>query len=186
MKTRVVNVHSESCDVVIHEGLFANPFTVLNPFDDTEKTVIVQKYKSYFLKKIMEDESFRKSVLKLEGKILGCKYKNPEKLIPSHGDLIVEWLETEAKLWKKIYGMRERGCIETIPGLDTIKKLILDGKAVSFFPPAFNDEHGVAIRLMIWDEKTGVMRNYYFSPEAIACYEGAVDRELERIAKLFE
>jgi len=41
--------------------------------------------------------NFRKAVEALRGLILGCHCKQPDKDVPCHGDVIVEYLEAEVQ-----------------------------------------------------------------------------------------
>lgn len=105
MRTKVVNLRLEKCDVKIcrtqdgkipdapQNGCFGNPFFLKNTADLEERNLVISKYKKYFLEKIASDTAFKKAVLDLRGKTLGCFCKNKEKEVPCHGDVIVEWLE---------------------------------------------------------------------------------------------
>lgn len=85
--TRVVNLRKESYDVYIGRGSpFGNPFKIGR--DGSRDTVIV-KYRDYFYDRINKDEEFRKLVLELKDKVLGC-YCKPHNC---HGDIIVEYLD---------------------------------------------------------------------------------------------
>ena len=89
--TRVVNLRRESYDVYIgragrgHDGYFGNPF----PLGTAPRDVLLAKYRDYFTARVEHDPEYRKSVLALKGKVLGCFCK-PQ---PCHGDVIVGWLE---------------------------------------------------------------------------------------------
>lgn len=86
-RTRVVNKNNnEWYDVYIGRGSkFGNPYEIGK---DGSREEVIEKYREWFMKKIKK-ERFRKEVLKLKGKKLGC-YCSPK---PCHGDVIVEWLE---------------------------------------------------------------------------------------------
>lgn len=64
---------------------FCNPFRL-----DKNRSEAIAKFRKYFYQKL-EDPVFRKQVLELKGKTLGCWCK-PEAC---HGDVIVEWLEKQ-------------------------------------------------------------------------------------------
>lgn len=85
--TTVVNLKTDPYDVYIGRGsLFGNPFRITET--DTRRMVIAN-YEAYFLGKIKDDEWFRKQVVALRGKRLGC-YCAP---LRCHGDVIVKWLK---------------------------------------------------------------------------------------------
>ena len=102
-KTTVVNLRLEKCDVKICRGkngiippppdygCFGNPYFLKNKDDEQERSDVVEKYRSYFKKKILEP-AFREAVLSLKGKKLGCFCKQPDKEVACHGDVIAEWL----------------------------------------------------------------------------------------------
>ena len=102
MVTQVVNLRTEKCDVKIcrtkdnkiphapESGCFGNPFFLKDVDDEVEREVVLEKYRKYFLAKVELDLDFRKAVLGLRGKKIGCFCK-PRRC---HGDAIVEWLET--------------------------------------------------------------------------------------------
>lgn len=98
--TTVVNIRTEKCDVKVcrtqdnkipkapANGCFGNPFFLKDVNDDEERAEVISKYKAYFLAKVEMDFDFRKAVLDLRGKKLGC-FCSPK---PCHADVIVEWL----------------------------------------------------------------------------------------------
>ena len=92
MKTRVVNIRVEQCDVYIgraghgQDGYFGNPFR-LGVDGDREEVLV--KYKRWFWNRVNEDREFREKVSELEGKKLGCFCK-PKTC---HGDVILAWIE---------------------------------------------------------------------------------------------
>lgn len=69
-------------------GYFGNPF-VLNREHDRGR--VLGLYRNYFLRKLDEDEAFRRRVLALCGKVLVC-YCAP---LACHADVIAEWLELQ-------------------------------------------------------------------------------------------
>ena len=91
--SEVVNLYKAKYDVYIgrpgkgQDGYFGNPFR-LDAEKDRDK--ILEQYRSYFLHRVENDPEFRRRILELRGKKLGCFCK-PKKC---HGDIIVEWLET--------------------------------------------------------------------------------------------
>lgn len=96
-ETRVVNIFKEKYDVYIgraghgQDGYFGNPYPLTS---ESERGLVLERYKEYFLKRIDEDLEFKKKVLSLKGKVLGCFCK-PKAC---HGDIIKEWLDREEKL----------------------------------------------------------------------------------------
>ncbi len=93
MKTTVVNIRSDRYDVYIgragkgQSGYFGNPFRLT---DQSARGSTLEKYREYFLNRIQTDSEFKQRILSLKGKKLGCFCK-PH---PCHGDIIVEYLES--------------------------------------------------------------------------------------------
>lgn len=85
--TKVVHTKKSAYDVYIgRPSIFGNPFTIGK---DGNREEVIIKYKLYFDYEMIKDPSWRKKVLELKGKILGCWCKP----LPCHGDVIVEYLE---------------------------------------------------------------------------------------------
>jgi len=98
MDTRVVNLRNSGYDVYIgragkgEQGYFGNPHTVgycklCRKTHDREGAI--SEYVKYFLERVQTDAEFRRRVLALEGKRLGC-FCAP---LPCHGDIIIRWLD---------------------------------------------------------------------------------------------
>lgn len=87
MTTQVVNIKYDfEYEVYIgRSSIFGNPFIIGQ--HGTRRDVILL-YKKYFKDRITNDPSFKKEVLSLKGKILGCHCKP----LACHGDIIVEYL----------------------------------------------------------------------------------------------
>lgn len=72
--TTVVNLRREPFDVYIgragkgHDGFFGNPFPVQN----LGRKVALERFKEYFYKRLSSDGEYRRRVLELKGKRLGC------------------------------------------------------------------------------------------------------------------
>lgn len=92
--TTVVNIKTHEYDVYIGrpgkglDGYFGNPLR-LKPGENRGETI--EKYRKRFLKRIEEDAEFKRRVLELRGKRLGCFCKP----FPCHGDVIKEWLDAQ-------------------------------------------------------------------------------------------
>jgi len=90
----VVNIRREKCDVYIgragrgEDGYFGNPFRLKA---EESRGATIERYREWFERRIEEDAEFRRRVLELKGKRLGCFCK-PHAC---HGDVIVEWLERQ-------------------------------------------------------------------------------------------
>lgn len=83
--TKVVNRHAENFDVYIGRGTpYGNPYIIGK---DGTREEVIEKYKTYFYKKI-RNPRFKRQILELEGKVLGCSCK-PRAC---HGDIIVQYL----------------------------------------------------------------------------------------------
>lgn len=88
MKTKVVNKYKNVFDVYIGRGsIFGNPFVIGK---DGDRKTVVKKYEKYFYDRLRSDPNFKRSVLTLDGKVLGCFCKP----LLCHGDVIVSYLET--------------------------------------------------------------------------------------------
>lgn len=90
LETTVVNVYTTAFDVRIDRTTpFGNPFILGK---DGDRTTVLAKYRAYFLKRVNDEPFFRRQVLALRGKKLGCVCS--PKLC--HGMVIAEWLEANA------------------------------------------------------------------------------------------
>lgn len=97
METIIVNLTKEKCDVKIcrlpnnaipkapNTGCFGNPFFV----DVYGREECIDRYSVYFYHKIETEPEFKKAVLSLKGKKLGCFCKP----LACHGDVIKEYLD---------------------------------------------------------------------------------------------
>ena len=91
MNTKVVNMKYEAYDVYIgragrgQDGYFGNPF-ILQVGESRGSSL--DKYRVYFHERLTTDSEFRKRILELKGKTLGCFCKP----YPCHGDIIAEYL----------------------------------------------------------------------------------------------
>jgi len=100
VKTTVVNLYKEPFDCYIgrasslcgpyckleEDGYFGNPFRIGGRVSREDA---VSAFREYFAKRIEEDSEFRRRVLELKGKRLGC-YCVP---LACHGDVIAQWLD---------------------------------------------------------------------------------------------
>ena len=85
MKTTVVNIRAEKCDVFIgRPSKWGNPFRLTCEEDRTE---VIEKYREW----IKTNPVLLKSLHKLKGKRLGC-YCKP---LPCHGDVLAELADGE-------------------------------------------------------------------------------------------
>lgn len=86
-ETVVVNKQREPWDVYIGRGSpFGNPYPITHA---VSREQVLRWYEKDFLKKIESDQFFRRQVLGLRGKRLGC-YCKPAAC---HGDIIKNWLD---------------------------------------------------------------------------------------------
>ena len=92
MTTIVVNIQREPFDVYIgraghwQDGYFGNPFTVKD-----HGTNAIRLYRDHFATRVRIDAEFRRRVIEVRGKRLGCFCK-PR---PCHGDVIAEWVDAQ-------------------------------------------------------------------------------------------
>jgi len=85
-ETEIVNRHYQDFDEYIGRGTPAgNPFII---DVDGDRDECCDKYKKYFDWRIGWDDTFRKYILSLKGKKLGCSCK-PRSC---HGTVILKWL----------------------------------------------------------------------------------------------
>lgn len=105
--TRVVNIHTVEAKVLSQKnfvyigrvqqfntpfdngGYFGNPFKITG---STTREESLKLFSMYFHKRLDKDPEFKKAVLKLKGKVLGC-FCAP---LSCHGDIIVEYLDNNA------------------------------------------------------------------------------------------
>ena len=91
MQTVVVNINKEPFDIYIgragrgENGYFGNPFRMGSGISREDA---VQKFQKYFTERIQKDSEFKRRILALKGKRLGCFCK-PKAC---HGDVIADWL----------------------------------------------------------------------------------------------
>jgi hypothetical protein len=94
MVTTVVNLRRSGYDVYIGragkglDGYFGNPFR-LSPGDD--RAAVLDRYRGWFLERIRADGEFRRKVLALRGKRLGCFCKP----LACHGDVLAAWVDAQ-------------------------------------------------------------------------------------------
>lgn len=80
-------------DVAIDRtGPFGNPYPLRH---ERDRAAVLQRYREYFLDRVERDLEFRRRVLELRGKRLGCHCAGASPK-PCHGMVIVEWLEANA------------------------------------------------------------------------------------------
>jgi hypothetical protein len=91
MQTRVVNLKYTDYDVYIgragkgKDGYFGNPFPIVK---GARRGSTIAAYRGYFYQRLKDDPEFKRRVLELKGKALGCFCKPAE----CHGDVIAEYL----------------------------------------------------------------------------------------------
>lgn len=91
MQTVVVNIHKEPFDVYIgrrgrgQDGYFGNPFCIGHGISREDT---VNRFQKYFAERIENDSEFKRRILALKGKRLGC-FCRPKAC---HGDVIADWL----------------------------------------------------------------------------------------------
>lgn len=99
---RAVNLHREEFDVYIgragrgHDGYFGNPYRIghwcqrcKRPHHNAESTLTC--YREYFAHRLVTDAEFKRRVLDLRGKRLGCFCKPGA----CHGDVIAEYVNSQ-------------------------------------------------------------------------------------------
>jgi len=87
MKTRVVNVHKEPCDVcIMRPNILGNPFIIGR---DGTREEVVALHQDYMYHRIEWDKQYRDAIFALQGLRIGCCC-SPKFC---HGDNYVEFLE---------------------------------------------------------------------------------------------
>ena len=101
--TTVVNIRTDKCDVKICRtpsnkisdypgpGWAGNPFFLRDVNNDAERKNVIDKYRQYFYTRLANDENFKRGILSLKGKKLGC-FCAPKFC---HGHVIANYLENE-------------------------------------------------------------------------------------------
>lgn len=85
--TLVVNARVTRPDVMVDRtSEFGNPFM---PTRREDRDAVIDRFKAYFLTRVATEPPFRRRVLALKGKTLGC-WCRP---LPCHGTVIAEWLD---------------------------------------------------------------------------------------------
>jgi len=94
--TTVVNLYkTPDFDVYIgrkglgQDGYFGNPFIMAKDNTPEARDSVLASYRTYFYSRIEKDPEFKKRVLSLKDKRLGC-FCHPKAC---HGDIIAEWLD---------------------------------------------------------------------------------------------
>jgi hypothetical protein len=91
----VVNIGRSRYDVYIgragkrQDGYFGNPFRVGR---DGTREQVIEKFRAWFENRIVADPAYRKRVLALKGKRLGC-FCSP---LACHGQIIADWVNAQA------------------------------------------------------------------------------------------
>jgi len=101
MTTTVTIVNKSSYDVYIgRPSIFGNPFYIGPPRADGDGTreEVVFKHLVYFHRRLISDPEFKRRVLSLKGKKLGCYCHDwngiGENPLYCHGDTITAYLNT--------------------------------------------------------------------------------------------
>jgi len=91
VETVVVNIRTSEYDVAIDRSSpFGNPYHLGK---DGDRQVVLQKYREYFYARVEKDPEFKRRVLTLRGKRLGC-WCAPNLC---HGGIIAEYIETQER-----------------------------------------------------------------------------------------
>ena len=69
-------------------GYFGNPFHIGR---DGTREQVIEKFRTWFDNRIVADPAYRRRVLALRGKRLGCFCKP----LDCHGDIIAEWVNAQ-------------------------------------------------------------------------------------------
>ena len=92
-KTTVVNIRRDDYEVYIGragkglDGYFGNPFRLGS---ESQRQEILERYAAYFYNRLERDPEFKRRVLQLKTKVLGC-FCAPRAC---HGDVIAKYLDS--------------------------------------------------------------------------------------------
>lgn len=184
MKTTVVNIyHKEDFDVYIgraghgYDGYFGNPNSQGSREDK------LKLFKKYFYNRVKTDPEFRRRVLQLKGKRLGC-FCSPK---PCHGDIIAEYVNRQPECQPvklAVVGSRTFNdyeyMVETLKWFD-IKKIISGGaRGADKCAERYAAEHGIDFQVFEanWDKfgkSAGYRRNVQIieaADEVVAFWDG--------------
>ena len=183
METIVVNLYKESFDVYIgragkgQNGYFGNPFSGPN------REANVKQFHTYFHERIKTDDEFRRRVMKLRGKRLGC-FCAPN---PCHGDVIADYLNSlpeEKPLNLAVVGSRSFMDYDYMCEMlewFTIRKIISGGaKGADGLAKRYAQENGIGYKEFPadWDKHgkaAGYIRNKQIvnaADEIVAFWDG--------------
>ena len=70
------------------DGYFGNPFALGR---DGDREQVIEKYRAYFLRRILTDPEFYARVMELRGKVLLC-FCSP---LACHGSVIAGWINAQ-------------------------------------------------------------------------------------------
>lgn len=87
MTTRVINIK----DGVPYDVYCGRPGPLGNPFQSGTRDTNIENYRRMFSERVKVDERFRKAVLALKGKTLGC-FCVPLKC---HAQVIADWVDAQ-------------------------------------------------------------------------------------------
>lgn len=100
--TKIVNIYSDAYDVYIgrpgkgQDGYFGNPHPVGMCYichKSHNRDEAVDIYEKEFNERIKTDPEFKKRILELKDKTLGCFCKSKIYKLRCHGDVIVSYLD---------------------------------------------------------------------------------------------
>lgn len=95
MITHAVNLRHSPFDVYIgrarkgHDGYFGNPYPLRG---EASRGQVLDCYRAWFVNRVVSDPEFRRRVLELRGKRLGCFCKPKD----CHGDVIAAWVNAQS------------------------------------------------------------------------------------------
>lgn len=100
--TLVVNIRTDPFDAYIGRAGKGMPGTFGNPYRPGEGGAVacLNRFADYFLKRVEADPEFRRQVLALRGKRLGCFCAPPggataRDPLVCHGQVIAAWLDSQ-------------------------------------------------------------------------------------------
>lgn len=109
MKTELVNIFASSYDIYVDSpangsdpsaidpgeyGFLGNPHINGSDFENQKA------FEDYFLDRVKTDPYFRRAVVSMYGKRLGC-IGDPEK---SHARIVLTWLGTKSEEYERVFG----------------------------------------------------------------------------------
>lgn len=178
--TTVVNLHKEEYDVYIGRPGKGKIGDFGNPFNSSDRESNINNFRKYFYQRISSDLEFKRKILQLKNKKLGC-FCSPK---PCHGQIIADYLNNLKPIKLAVIGSRSfndfdkmQKCLKSF----VIKKIISGGATgADSLAKEYSIKFGIPIHEFLpnWNlhgKSAGFKRNIQIideSDEVIAFWDG--------------